>query len=92
MFVPHQFYNNILDYGVDNTGTVDCSTKINSALSVGGYWFFPSGTYLILSPLNLTIAGTIVAGAGYSTRFNPTGFSGSQLFNISSDYCSISDI
>ena len=92
MFVANKFYNNILDApGVDNTGILDCSSGINTALSSGGMWWFPDGTYKIKSPIILSVARTSIRASGNAV-FNPTGFVGSQFFTITADYCTIEDI
>ncbi len=60
---------NALDYGIDNTGTTDCSAAILSliALAAGNEIYFPAGTYLLNSaivyngPVNIIGAG---CGAG----------------------------
>lgn len=81
---------NALDYGADNTGVSDSSTSIQSAIDAatvigGAQIFFPSGTYRIDTPINLTSsAGNVrayiqIVGAGNSTVFE--GNTGGRLFD-----------
>ena len=39
----------VVDYGADNTGTTECSTAIQAAVSACEMVYFPAGTYLISS-------------------------------------------
>lgn len=49
---------NVLWYGADPTGATDSTTAINTAIAAvstnGGTVYFPSGTYVISSPINIT--------------------------------------
>jgi polygalacturonase len=51
---------NILDFGADSTGATDCSAVIATALAqaVSNVLYFPPGTYLINSPINITTNST----------------------------------
>lgn len=60
---------NVLDFGADNTATIECSTQINNAIAAaastnGGTVYFPAGTYLIQStivvPQNSSVAVYLV--------------------------------
>ncbi len=92
MFISPPIPYNILT--VDNTGTIDVTSAINSALAQGGMWVARTGTYKISSPLAMAVAGTKLWCAGYqSTIFQPTSaFSGSNIFNITADYCELHNL
>jgi len=53
-------YVNVLDYGVDNTGTTDTTTAIQTAINAaaGRAVYFPAGTYIVSSTLSYKTAPT----------------------------------
>ena len=53
-------YVNVLDYGVDNTGTTDTTTAIQTAINAaaGRTVYFPAGTYIVSSTLSYKTATT----------------------------------
>ena len=54
---------NVKDYGALGDGTTNDTTALNTALAVGGYIFFPAGTYLITTQLRYT-SNSYIVGAG----------------------------
>lgn len=61
MFVTADGRANILSpaTGVSADGTTDDAAALDAALSAGGYWFFPRGTYAIDTPLVLSLSGNL---------------------------------
>lgn len=60
---------NVLRYGADNTGLVDSTTILQSAINVmaatnGGIVYFPQGTYKVTSTLKITTSDIQLLGAG----------------------------
>jgi hypothetical protein len=44
---------NVLDYGADPTGATNSATAINAAIADKRFVYFPAGTYLVNSPIDL---------------------------------------
>lgn len=86
----NDYVYNVVDYGADNTGATDCGSAFQNALNAaeaagGGTVFFPTGTYLLDTPISLTSTNSFtitgdnaVIQAG--TSFNLGGTN--QLTNI----------
>lgn len=55
---------NILDFGVDNTGSTDCSTAIETAYAAANEIYFPAGTYLISDDVTIPFDNVIVMAGG----------------------------
>jgi len=58
---------NVLDYGANNGGSVECSAEIQAAIDAGGansVIFFPAGTYLIDTALSMTNGAVRLTGVG----------------------------
>src|SRR5712672_460311 len=83
-------------YGADKTGKADSTTAILSACVAanGGPVFLPSGIYKVSSPLLLSVVGTQLWGAGaQSTILQPSAsFLGSNVINITANYCGVRDL
>lgn len=64
---------NVKDYGAIGDGITDDSAAIQAVINLlpatGGEIFFPSGTYLIGTPLNINAisSGLVLSGAGWSS-------------------------
>lgn len=97
--VPIIYYN-VKAYGAKGDGSTDDTTAINSAIAAaqsasGGVVYFPAGFYNISSPLTtLSTSGTRLQGANQAAAvLQPTsGFSGSQIINITADFCGVADL
>lgn len=62
-------YNVVRDYGADNTGTNDCHTAIQAAITAaqsagGGVVYLPQGTYKLTSALTVSADNVVICGAG----------------------------
>lgn len=61
---PYEFYN-LLDAGIDLTGTTDVTTALQSILDQYPYIWIPAGAILRVSaPLNLTLPRQVIFGPG----------------------------
>jgi hypothetical protein len=82
--------------GADPTGAAACDTVLSDALAAGGLVVIPPGTYLVngSSALSLAVAGTALRGAGPGSTVIKIGgsFSGSQVFGVTADSCTISGL
>jgi hypothetical protein len=47
-------FTNVLDYGADNTGATDCSAAVALAIAAGKSVFFPTGTYLLNTTVEIS--------------------------------------
>jgi hypothetical protein len=60
------------DYGATGNGTTDDTAAIQAALNAastnGSTVLFPAGSYLITSPLSVSVTGTVVAGVGWGSQ------------------------
>jgi hypothetical protein len=88
---------NVKDYGAIGNGTTDDTTALAAtitAASSGGTVFLPPGTYAFSSQLSLSVSGVslVGAGAGASILRPTSGFSGSQLINITANLCGVSNL
>jgi len=54
--------------GIDNTGTTDVASAINTLIANGGKFFFPAGTYLLGSQMVVN-SNTVIMGEGNNTIF-----------------------
>ena len=59
--------NIITDGGALGDGVTDDTSAIQTALNLGGNWYFPEGTYLVSSTLQLTKPATRLIGANMAT-------------------------
>lgn len=87
-------YVNVRDYYAVGDGTTDDTTAIGNAItavaSTGGTVFFPPGTYKIISPLALSSANVILAGAGSASLIQPAAtFTGSNIIAITANGCGV---
>jgi hypothetical protein len=58
-------FTNVLDYGADNTGATDCSAAVALAIAAGKSVFFPAGTYLLNTSVEISGGqGQILFGEG----------------------------
>ena len=58
-------FTNVLDYGADNTGATDCSAAVALAVATGKSVFFPTGTYLLNTTVEISGGqGQILFGEG----------------------------
>jgi hypothetical protein len=80
---------NILDFGADSTGATDCSAVIATALTqaVSNVLYFPPGTYLINSPIDITTNSTKLDFAS-EALLQYTGTDAAIKFNGAS-YCRV---
>lgn len=80
---------NILDFGADSTGATDCSAVIATALTqaVSNVLYFPPGTYLISSPIDITTNSTRIDFAS-GALLQYTGTDAAIKFNGAS-YCRV---
>ena len=51
-------------FGATGNGSTDDTTAIASALLVGGFIYFPPGTYIISKDLQISLPGSRITGAG----------------------------
>jgi hypothetical protein len=57
---------NVLDYGADPTGVADSAPAINAAIAARRFVYFPAGTYLVNTPIDLkTYAAAGLYGVAY---------------------------
>lgn len=73
---------NVLDYGVDNTGTNDISTGLTNAIAAlpnGGVVYFPAGTYKLTAAFTVATAHITLRG---STKYNSVIFTTSTTVDI----------
>jgi hypothetical protein len=92
--VPATFFN-VKQYGALGNGTTDDTAAVQAAITAaagGGVVFFPSGSYIINSPLNLSNNNVRLQGAQQSTLYIGASFSGSNLINITGQTCSVVDL
>lgn len=92
--VPAIFFN-VKQYGATGNGSTDDTAAVQAAITAaagGGVVFFPSGSYIINSPLNMSNNNVRLQGAQQSTLYIGASFSGSQLINITGQTCSVVDL
>lgn len=82
---------NVLDYGIDNKGTIDQYQVIQNLLNEKSRegiqrFYFPKGTYLLSNTITLP-SGVVIEGDGtYKTIFKMSNVSSaSSVFNLPSD-------
>jgi len=79
---------NVLDYGAVGDGVADDTAAIAAALTTGSMIFFPRGTYLVSSALQL---GFAVGGSSNSITLKGEGRDLTIIKSTSSDVFSIAD-
>lgn len=88
------WYNVVADYGADSTGTNDCTTAFNNAISdanSSGYSIYiPPGTYKLNSALSaITKSGVIIRGDGnWNTRLL-VNFASGDVITIQGNNCGV---
>jgi hypothetical protein len=89
----------VLDFGADNTGnsSVDSYAGIMSAINSfanNPSVYFPAGVYYVSQPINLTVLGTHLYGAGKTSTqiVFKSGFSGSAVIQVNAPRCTINDM
>jgi len=64
----------VVDFGADPTGVTECSAAINAALNSlpinGGSLEFPTGTYLVTSPIVIPVGAKYFRLTGYGATLN----------------------
>jgi hypothetical protein len=93
--VPSIYYN-VKQYGAKGDGTTDDTAAIQAAISAastGGVIFLPVGSYLISTPLTLSVANTALMGVGFgSTIIASSSFSGAQMILCSAANTGVFDL
>jgi hypothetical protein len=70
----------VKDFGADSTGAADSSGAFNSALALGGHVRVPSGTYKLLSRINVSVSGTTLElAANVTLNYSGYTYPGSQV-------------
>ena len=86
---------NVMDYGAIGNGVADDTTAIQNAINAasnGGTVYFPSGTYGISSPLNVTNnrGVTLLGSGGNASKINClAGFSGADMIHITQNFTTV---
>jgi hypothetical protein len=81
-----QEFISVLDFGADPTGTTECSSAINAAITAvsaagGGTVFFPAGTYKITSAIS-QLSHVNLQGTGYGSIIDvQAAINGIQMFS-----------
>lgn len=87
---------NVKDYGAKGDGITDDTLPIQNAVNRGGFVIFPTGTYLISSPIVKSTPGLVLQGSGIQGSGSPitmgttikasSSFSGSGMFILGNKF------
>lgn len=81
---------NVKWFGAQGNGTGNDTAAIQAACDIGGQVYIPTGVYILTAPINLTVAGTRVEGAGKVAIYQNT--LNAKIFNVTANECSISHV
>jgi hypothetical protein len=74
---------NVLDYGADPTGIADSAPAINAAIAAKRFVYFPAGTYLVNTPVDLkSYASAGLYGVAYEQVTIKAGAAMTGLINL----------
>jgi hypothetical protein len=65
--MPSSPYVNVRDHGAVGDGVADEASAISAAISAGGITFFPAGSYLVRSKIEIDRDNVVIVGGGRAT-------------------------